>query len=177
VKPLDVVPDRGTNTTPHVIYAGSRAEAESGQPRAASDNATSAPLDETEAAEALRRPHHLRISMLKGMKKFAFGAAAAAALFVNSGSAFSQSVEIGPGGVRVRGGECEQLRRACENKDVLGERGEGNCRRYRETNDQFGEMRAPNCDKPASTRTNWANEAKEIAAGLARLAEGACKER
>ena len=36
-------------------------------------------------------------------------------------------------------------------------------------------MRAPNCDKPASTRTNWANEAKEIAAGIARLAEGACK--
>jgi hypothetical protein len=27
---------------------------------------------------------------------------------------------------------CETLRRACENRDVLGERGEGNCRRYRE---------------------------------------------
>jgi hypothetical protein len=29
-------------------------------------------------------------------------------------------------------GRCEALRRACENRDVLGERGEGNCRRYRE---------------------------------------------
>ena len=39
--------------------------------------------------------------MLQGMRKCAFGAAAAAALFVIPVSAFSQSVEIGPGGVRV----------------------------------------------------------------------------
>ena len=26
---------------------------------------------------------------------------------------------------------CRQLRRACRNKDARGERGEGNCRRYR----------------------------------------------
>jgi hypothetical protein len=52
--------------------------------------------------------------MLQGMRKCAFGAAAAAALFVIPVSAFSQSVEIGPGGVRVRGGECEQL--ACLRK-------------------------------------------------------------
>jgi hypothetical protein len=75
--------------------------------------------------------------MLKGMRKYAFGAAAATALFVIPISAFSQSFEIGPGGVRVYdgrgGGQCEQLRLACENKDALGERGEGNCRRYRET--------------------------------------------
>src|SRR6266478_3825634 len=74
--------------------------------------------------------------MLNGMRNYAFGAAAAAALFVIPISAFSQSIEVGPGGVRVydgRGGQCEQLRRACENKDMLGERGEGNCRRYRET--------------------------------------------
>jgi hypothetical protein len=70
--------------------------------------------------------------MLQTMRKCAFGASAAAALFVVPGLAFSQSIEIGPGGVRVRG-ECEQLRRACENRDVLGEQGEGNCRRYRET--------------------------------------------
>ena len=58
----------------------------------------------------------------------------------------SQSVEIGPGGVRVgddrrrervivrermSGGECRELRRACLNKERLGEQGEGNCRRYR----------------------------------------------
>lgn len=71
--------------------------------------------------------------MLQGMRKFVFGAAAAAALFVIPVSAFSQSLEIGPGGVRMGGGECEQLRRACESKDMLGERGEGNCRRYRQT--------------------------------------------
>ena len=71
--------------------------------------------------------------MLQGMRKCAFGAAAAAAFFVIPISAFSQSIEFGPGGVRLRGGGCEELRRACENKDVLGEQGEGNCRRYRET--------------------------------------------
>ena len=27
---------------------------------------------------------------------------------------------------------CEQLRRACENREALGEQGEGNCRRYRQ---------------------------------------------
>jgi hypothetical protein len=37
-------------------------------------------------------------------------------------------------------------------------------------------MYAPNCDKPASIRRSWANKAKEIAAGIARLAEDA-KER
>jgi hypothetical protein len=58
----------------------------------------------------------------------------------------SQSIEVGPGGVRVGhdrygsrrrdreprgGGRCAELRRACLNKDRLGEQGEGNCRRYR----------------------------------------------
>jgi hypothetical protein len=28
---------------------------------------------------------------------------------------------------------CEELRVACLNKDRLGEQGEGNCRRYRQT--------------------------------------------
>ena len=85
--------------------------------------------------------------MFKGNLKYALGVAAAAALFVIPMSAFSQSIEIGPGGVRLGSGECEQLRRACENKDMLGERGEGNCRRYRETcqrpvrRDVCGELR------------------------------------
>jgi hypothetical protein len=62
----------------------------------------------------------------------------------------SQRVEIGPGGVRVddgrRGGSnCEELRRACENKDRLGERGEGNCRRYRETCQR--PARGPSCQE------------------------------
>ena len=30
-------------------------------------------------------------------------------------------------------GQCEELRKACLNKDQLGEQGEGNCRRYRQT--------------------------------------------
>ncbi len=66
-------------------------------------------------------------------------AAAFAILMIAPISAFSQSFEIGPGGVRVDdgrrrgGGQCQELRAACENKDRLGERGEGNCRRYRET--------------------------------------------
>ena len=53
----------------------------------------------------------------------------AAAMFVLPVNA---QVEIGPGGVRIGRGECEQLRRACENREALGEQGEGNCRRYRQ---------------------------------------------
>jgi hypothetical protein len=33
---------------------------------------------------------------------------------------------------RRGGGQCEELRLACENRRQLGEQGEGNCRRYRE---------------------------------------------
>ena len=62
------------------------------------------------------------------MRTLQFGIAVAAAMFVLPVSA---QVEIGPGGVRVGRGKCEQLRRACENKEALGEHGEGNCRRYR----------------------------------------------
>ena len=112
--------------------------------------------------------------MLQGMAKYMFGAAAATALFVIPISAFSQSIEVGPGGVRVYdgrgGGQCEQLRRACENKDALGERGEGNCRRYREIcqrpvrrdvwaelrqaclyKDELGEQGAGNCRRYRET--------------------------
>jgi hypothetical protein len=70
-------------------------------------------------------------------------AIAAAALFTFPASVFSQGVqvpgvEIGPGGVRVgppraSHEKCEELRLACLHKDELGEEGEGNCRRYRET--------------------------------------------
>ena len=61
------------------------------------------------------------------MCSYALGVAAAAAVFIVPVSAFSQGIEIGPGGVRFGGGgrgggQCEQLRRACENKDALGER-------------------------------------------------------
>jgi hypothetical protein len=68
-------------------------------------------------------------------------AAAAAALFFPV-SSYSQGIEIGPGGIHIGGDrdqegsrqqDCEELRRACEHKEELGEQGEGNCRRYRET--------------------------------------------
>jgi hypothetical protein len=70
-------------------------------------------------------------------------AIAAAALCAFPTSTFSQGievpgVEIGPGGVRIgreraSHRECEELRLACLHKEELGEEGEGNCRRYRET--------------------------------------------
>ena len=67
--------------------------------------------------------------------------AATAALFALPVSAFSQGVEFGPGGVRIERhhhgyaadrGECRELRAACLHKGELGERGRGNCQRYRE---------------------------------------------
>lgn len=51
-------------------------------------------------------------------------------------SAFAQQIEIGPGGIRVeppRSEHCRELREACIHKEELGEVGEGNCRRYRES--------------------------------------------
>ena len=69
-------------------------------------------------------------------------AVVSAALFALPTSAFSQAVELGPGGVRVYpyhrhheygyGGDCRELRQACLHKEELGEEGRGNCRRYRE---------------------------------------------
>ena len=41
--------------------------------------------------------------MSKGMREYALGVAAAAALFVIPISAFSQSFEVGPGGIRLGG--------------------------------------------------------------------------
>src|SRR5215207_5882834 len=87
------------------------------------------------------------------------------------------SIQIGPGGVRVDdgrarrgGGQCEELRLACENKDRLGEQGEGNCRRYRQmcqrqsrrevceelraaclNKDQLGEQGEGNCRRYRTT--------------------------
>ena len=74
------------------------------------------------------------------MRMRALTIVATAALFAFPLSVSSQTIEVGPGGVRIGegrgrggGGQCEELRLACENKGRLGERGEGNCRRYRET--------------------------------------------
>jgi hypothetical protein len=65
------------------------------------------------------------------MRRLAF-VIAAATFFVIPTSVFSQSVEVGPGGVRVddgrgrpaRGDVCRELRAACLNKERLGEQGE-----------------------------------------------------
>jgi hypothetical protein len=71
------------------------------------------------------------------MRVYALAIVAAAALFPTV-PAFSQGIEIGPGGVHIDRGrdqearECEELRRACLHKEELGEEGEGNCRRFRE---------------------------------------------
>jgi hypothetical protein len=65
-------------------------------------------------------------------------AAVTAAMFALPTSAFSEDIHIGPGGVRIErdyhgyGRRCHRLREACIHKGELGERGEGNCRRYRE---------------------------------------------
>ena len=66
-----------------------------------------------------------------------------AALLALPTSAFSQAVEFGLEGFRIRPhhrhyeygadqGECKELRLACLHKEELGEQGQGNCRRYRE---------------------------------------------
>ena len=74
------------------------------------------------------------------MRTYALAVAFAVALFYPVSSS-SQDIEIGPGGIHIdrdrdrvgRQGDCEELRRACLHKDELGEEGEGNCRRFRET--------------------------------------------
>jgi hypothetical protein len=72
------------------------------------------------------------------MRTYVFGILGVA-LFALPTSAFSQAVELGPGGVRVYPyhrhydrGECRELRQACLHKEEVGEQGQGNCRRYRE---------------------------------------------
>ena len=76
------------------------------------------------------------------MRSFAIAIAAIATVSLYSVPASSQSLQIGPGGVRVDDGRrevrrdrdvCRELRAACLKKDRLGEQGEGNCRRYRQT--------------------------------------------
>ncbi len=100
------------------------------------------------------------------MRTYVLAIAAVAALFVLPDSAFSQGFqfEFGPGGGRrAESRECRELRLACENRDALGERGMGNCRRYREAclrpieydcrelrraclfRDELGERGAGNC--------------------------------
>ncbi len=80
------------------------------------------------------------------MRNFAVILATSTLLLAVPASTFAQEFEVGPGGVRVepwrhhhryyegRSGyapDCRALRRACLNKEELGEVGRGNCERYR----------------------------------------------
>ncbi|MGC1862414.1 MAG: hypothetical protein WA733_15180 [Methylocystis sp.] len=64
---------------------------------------------------------------------FAFAAMVLASF---STASFAQPIESGPRNSPVvrddGGGDCEELRKACLHKEELGEKGEGNCARYRE---------------------------------------------
>lgn len=61
------------------------------------------------------------------MRKFMLAMATASAVLIISAPAYA--------------GRCQELRLACEKKEQLGERGQGNCRAYRE---QCG-RRGPSC--------------------------------
>ena len=86
------------------------------------------------------------------MRSFALGMVAVVTLLAVPATSFAQGISVGPGGVRIddgrdrnrgRGeyyeerragpprGMCRELRRACMNREELGEQGAGNCRRYR----------------------------------------------
>ena len=67
-------------------------------------------------------------------------AISATALLTFPVAGYSQAVEVSPRGVEVEGvhqgrsvapPECNELRKACLNKEELGEQGQGNCERYR----------------------------------------------
>ena len=79
-------------------------------------------------------------------------AIATAALFAIPTAAFSESIHVGPGGVKIgpsyghhrlynryeglydryESGRCKELRAVCTHKEELSEQGMGNCRRFRE---------------------------------------------
>lgn len=81
------------------------------------------------------------------MHKSLIAVAALGALIIQDTPASAQGFRFGPGGVDIDDGRgyreereerryrriCRELRDACENKDLYGEEGQGNCRRYRRT--------------------------------------------
>jgi hypothetical protein len=68
----------------------------------------------------------LGLTVATGMSDFALSAASAAPL---ARDAIAGQVVIEQAQYESR--YCRRLRRACQNKDIRGEVGEGNCRRYR----------------------------------------------
>lgn len=81
------------------------------------------------------------------MRKVLLVTAALGGLIIQDAPSFAQGFRFGPGGAEIDDGRgyreereerryrrmCRELRDACENKDVYGEEGQGNCRRYRRT--------------------------------------------
>jgi hypothetical protein len=72
------------------------------------------------------RPIILGTVLTAGISVFGLSAASAAP-FARDGITGQSVIEE----VQYEGRYCRRLRRACENKDIRGEVGEGNCRRYR----------------------------------------------
>ena len=72
------------------------------------------------------RPIILGTVIATGMSVFAVSVASAAP-FTRDAIAGQRIVEQ----AQYEGRYCRRLRRACENKEIRGEVGEGNCRRYR----------------------------------------------
>jgi len=67
-------------------------------------------------------------------------ALATGGLFAFPLAAWSQEVDVGPRGVQTEPDhhgrsawrpDCREMRKACLNKEELGEQGRGNCQRYR----------------------------------------------
>ena len=88
-------------------------------------------------------------------------AAAATAILLITPVSVSAQYGDGYGGGRRGGGYCDQLRRACENKDSLGEVGQGNCRRFREE-----------CGRPRPPRRDVCRELRQACLYKDQLGEG-----
>jgi hypothetical protein len=72
------------------------------------------------------------------MKSVGLGALVPAILMAVAGIVWAQPLYVtpmegnAPGSIAVRAqDDCEDLRRACLDKDAMNERGQGNCKRYR----------------------------------------------
>jgi hypothetical protein len=85
------------------------------------------------------------------MRTYALAIATAAALFATTPAAFSQEIELGPGGVGV---EPFPIRAGLFGGDDV----------------------VRNCAEPASIRRSWASRARAIVAGTVTTAEGTANE-
>jgi hypothetical protein len=83
--------------------------------------------------------------MTMSMRRILVATAALGTLVILDTPSFAQGFRVGPGGLEIDDGRgyreeredrryrrmCRELRDRCENKDIYGEEGQGNCRRYR----------------------------------------------